>query len=179
MKLDEYVACMYEGEAERAILDILLDNDKLIFTREELLEEEPIARCTVKDFERRYLRKSFQGKISLLRVIDSRNEQFNLSKAYKDKVNLITIITAPEIEMLIILAEDRLKDFIKYENKRKHENKPSTFCKEILKYHDVKSYEFITDYFSDVELLLGTIKEYKRVSKIKKNEYSLFDIIKW
>ena len=179
MELDEYVACMYEGEAERAVLDILLDNDKLIFSREELLEEEPIARCKPKDFERRYLRKSFLGKISLLRVIDSRTEQFNLSKAYESKVNIKTIITAPEIEMLIILAENRLKDFIKYENKRKHENKPSTFCKEILKYHDVKSYDFIIEYFSDVELLLKAIKEYKRVSKIKKNEYSLYDIIKW
>lgn len=89
MELDEYVACMYEGEADRAILDILLDNDKLIFSREELLEEEPIARCKPKDFERRYLRKSFLGKISLLRVIDSRTEQFNLSKAYESKVNLL------------------------------------------------------------------------------------------
>ena len=179
MELDRYIACMYEGEAERAILDILLDNDKLIFSREDLLEEEPIRRCKPKDFERTYLRKSFEGKISLLRVIDSRSEQFNLSNAYKHKVNLITIITAPEIEMLIILAENKKKEFDKFENRRKRENKPSTFCKEILNYLNVKSYSFVKEYFSDCDKLLGAIKEYKRVMKIKKNEYSLYDLIKW
>lgn len=88
MQYDKYVACMYEGDAERAILDILLDNNALIFDRSMLLEEEPIKRCKPKDFEKRYLRKSFNGKISVYRIIDSRSEQFNLSKAYKDKVNI-------------------------------------------------------------------------------------------
>jgi hypothetical protein len=76
LELDGYIACMYEGEAERAILDILLDNDKFKFSREEILEEEPIPRCKPKDFERNYLRKSFKEKITLLRVIDSRFRGF-------------------------------------------------------------------------------------------------------
>ena len=42
LEFDGYIACMYEGEAERAILDILLDNDKFKFSREDILEEEPI-----------------------------------------------------------------------------------------------------------------------------------------
>lgn len=32
MKLTKYVACIYEGSAERAILELLLEADKLIFT---------------------------------------------------------------------------------------------------------------------------------------------------
>ena len=39
MELSKYKACICEGSAESAIMDILLDNDLLIFTREELLEE--------------------------------------------------------------------------------------------------------------------------------------------
>ena len=37
MELAKYKACICEGSAENAIMDILLDNDLLIFTREEML----------------------------------------------------------------------------------------------------------------------------------------------
>ena len=36
MELAKYKACICEGSAENAIIDILLDNDLLIFTREEM-----------------------------------------------------------------------------------------------------------------------------------------------
>ena len=38
----KYKACICEGGAERAILELLLEQDKLIFSKEELLEEEII-----------------------------------------------------------------------------------------------------------------------------------------
>ena len=37
MKLAKYKACICEGFAEEAVIDILIDNDLLIFKREELL----------------------------------------------------------------------------------------------------------------------------------------------
>lgn len=40
----KYTACICEGGAERAILDLLLDNHRLIFEREDLIENE-ILRC--------------------------------------------------------------------------------------------------------------------------------------
>ena len=43
MELAKYKACISEGSAENAIMDILLDNALLIFTREEMLEEEIIC----------------------------------------------------------------------------------------------------------------------------------------
>ncbi len=39
MKLTKYVACIYEGSAERAILELLLDANQLIFSTNDLLEE--------------------------------------------------------------------------------------------------------------------------------------------
>ena len=39
MELAKYKACICEGSAEEAIIDILVDNDLLIFNREEMLEE--------------------------------------------------------------------------------------------------------------------------------------------
>ena len=40
MDLTKYVACICEGAAEKAIMEILLDADKLIFKRDDLLEGE-------------------------------------------------------------------------------------------------------------------------------------------
>lgn len=75
-----FIACICEGGAETAIMDILLDNDLLLFNREQMIEESVLPRTSVKEFERRYLRMAFDQKILILRVIDSRREEFNLSK---------------------------------------------------------------------------------------------------
>ena len=78
MELAKYKACICEGSAENAIMDILLDNDLLIFTREEMLEEEVIRCRDGKRFEEKYLRKGFLEKISVIRILDSRRENFKL-----------------------------------------------------------------------------------------------------
>ena len=172
MELAKYKACICEGSAENAIMDILLDNELLIFTREEMLEEE-ILRCRDgRRFEEKYLRKGFLDKISVIRILDSRRENFKLSKAYENKVDVINVITAPEIEMLIILNEDKYKEF------KKSGKKPSDFCKEDLKMTSVKSYSFVKDYFSDPDILLVAIKRYHEISKIRKDEYTLLDLLK-
>lgn len=40
MKSEEFVACICEGNAENAIIDLLLDNNLLSFSRENMLENE-------------------------------------------------------------------------------------------------------------------------------------------
>jgi hypothetical protein len=171
MNLEGYVACICEGSAEQAIMEILIKEDKLIFEEDKLLDGEIIRSRSAKFFEKTYLRKGFKDKITVLRILDSRKEQFKLSPAYVDKVDVIDIITAPEIEMLIILNEDKYDEF------KKSGMKPSEFCKVKMKYHSVKTYQFVRDYFSDVSQLIASIEEYKRISKIRKGEYTLSDLI--
>lgn len=105
------IACICEGGAEIAIMDILLDNDLLKFTREQLIEEQVLPRMKVAEFQRRYLRREYEQKILILRVIDSRREEFKLSKAYRCQVEVINVITAPEIEILII-ASKKISSFL-------------------------------------------------------------------
>ena len=172
MELARYKACICEGSAENAIMDILLDHNLLIFSREEMVEEE-IIRCREgKKFEEKYLRKGFMDKISIIRVLDSRRENFKLSKAYVSKVDVINVITAPEIEMLIIFNEDKYKEF------KKSGKKLSSFCKEDLKMTEVKSYDFVKSYFSDPTVLVAAIKKYHEMSKVQKGEYTLLDLLK-
>lgn len=172
MELSKYIACICEGTAERVIIDLLLDNDKLIFSREDLLEHEIIRCRNAKKFEEQYLRKGFTEKITVLRILDSRKESFKLSKPYEHKIKVINVITAPEIEMLVIFNED------KYNEYKRSGKKPSDFCKSDLKIPKVKNYDFIKQYFSNIDSLITAIREYRRVSDIPKNEYGLFDILK-
>lgn len=172
MELARYKACICEGSAENAIMDILLDHNLLIFSREEMIEEE-IIRCREgKKFEEKCLRKGFMDKISVIRILDSRRENFKISKAYASKVDVINVITAPEIEMLIIFNEDKYREF------KKSGKKPSGFCKEDLKMTEVKSYDFVKNYFIDPTVLVEAIKKYHEMSKVQKGEYTLLDLLK-
>ena len=146
MELAKYKACICEGSAEEAIIDILVDNDLLIFKREEMLEERVIRCRSAKRFEERYLRKGFDEQISVIRILDSRREEFRLSKAY-----------------------DQFK---------RSGKKTSEFCKTNLRMHDVKSYDFVKQYFSNPQLLVKAIKEYRRTANIPKGEYSLSDLLR-
>lgn len=172
MELAKYKACICEGSAENAIMDILLDYELLIFSREEMIEEEVIRCREGKKFEEKYLRKGFRDKISVIRILDSRRENFKLSKAYAGKVDVINVITAPEIEMLIIFNENKYKEF------KKSGKKPSNFCKEDLKMAEVKSYDFVKEYFSDPMILVAVIRKYHEMSKVQKGEYTLLDLLR-
>ena len=146
MELAKYKACICEGSAEEAIIDILVDNDLLILNREEMLEERVIRCRSAKRFEERYLRKGFEEQISVIRILDSRREKFRLSKAY--------------------------------EQFKRSGKKTSEFCKTNLRMHDVKSYDFVKQYFSTPQLLVKAIKEYRRTANIPKGEYSLSDLLR-
>ena len=169
------IACICEGGAEKTIIEILLNADRLNFTRDDLLEGELINERSSKKFEKKYLSKSFSEEIDVYLILDSHSEKFKLSKQYRDKVNVYKFITSPEIEMLVIIKEGRYDDF----NKKKSKTKPSTYCKEVLKFKNVKTRDFVKEYFSDVDELVKCIQTYKSKSKdFKKGEKYLADLIK-
>ncbi len=175
--MGKYIACICEGGAEKAILDLLLDNHKLIFEREDLIEEEVLRSRSAREFEERYLRKGFAEKITIYRILDSRSEKFSLSKAYEHKVDVKNVITAPEIEKLIICNEGRYRDYEK-EARKNPRLKPSTYCKSTLKYKNVKSYDFVKEYFSDMQVLINALHEYRRISKVRANEMTIWDLLR-
>lgn len=171
--MSKYKACICEGEAETAIMDLLLDQNKLIFSRDELLEGEILRTRKGKEFETRYLKKNFSGKITVYRILDSRRENFKISKVYQQKVEVVNVITAPEIEMLIICNEGKYHDFEKKKNMS-----PSEYCKSILKMKNVKSVSFVKEYFADVSILEKSLHEYKRISKVRKSEKTIYDLLR-
>lgn len=73
----------------------------------------------------------------------------------------MNIITAPEIEMLVIHAEGKYDD---YSRKRM---KPSDYVKQNLKLGKIKSYDFAKRYFADDDVLVEAIQQYKQKSANK------------
>ncbi len=56
--------------------------------------------------------------------------------------------------------------------------KNQVFCKENLRMPDVKAYYFVKDYFEKPEILVQAIRRYHEISKIRKGEYTLLDLLK-
>jgi hypothetical protein len=170
---DVYVLCLCEGGAEIAIMNMLLDEDLLIFNRDMLVKEQVHPRLPVRKIESKFLNKSYAKKVVIVRIIDSKNEQLKLKKVYRQKFDNEKILTKPEIEIIII------HDFNKYSEycKVKSSKKPSEYCKSELNLHDVKDKDFMNRYFDgDVDKLLNALKTYK--SKCSKDHKTIYDLVK-
>ncbi len=171
MKFDNcYIACICEGGAEEAIIEILLANDKLKFTRDDLLYNELISDRSAKKFSSKYLTNMYEKQILVVRILDSENENFEIKAPYSDKIkDVINVITKREIEMLIIHSEG------KYNEYKKQKEKPSIFCKN-LKIDYKKSREFYFEYYKDVNKLNKALHDYK--SCAKHNIITIADLLK-
>ncbi len=112
-------------------------------------------------------------KITVYRVLDPIKERFKLSKLYRDKVDVINIYTRPEIEMLVIISENKYDEFSR---KYKNEIKASDYCKSVLKFNSVKSKTFLEKYYSDSDKLVKAIIEYQRLIKKDKHK-TLADLL--
>lgn len=173
--MEDYIAIICEGEAEKAIMDILLESGSLIYEKADLLDEEVMFRCKAKVFESQYLNRNFRGrKVHVVRIHDSVKEKFKISKTYASKIaGIDSYITRPEIEMLIILAENK---YVDYKNKYIRTMKPGDYCKQVLRFRGVKKYDFVLDYFKDVNRLIETLRKYERV---KNDSYRcIYDLVK-
>lgn len=174
----KYNAILCEGAAEEAVIDILLENSAIKINSDQfLINKGPISERKAEDFCNKYLGAEFEGKVNVYRIIDSKSDKFNfktkrLRSIYEEKIILHDIYTSPEIEMLVIHSEKKYLQF------SKSKKKPSDFCKEDLGFKNVKYYDFVYSYFSEFEKLIESIKEYKRMSKIKKSEKTLYDLLK-
>ena len=65
-----------------------------------------------KEFCDKYMGKDYGSKIALFRILDSKREKFNLRtakyrKIFEEKIEVTNVITPPEIELLIIVSEEK------------------------------------------------------------------------
>lgn len=180
---DIYIACIAEGTLEQDIINYLLDENCLIFERDVLIDEK-VLRCRSADsFSKTYLNRTYCRPILILRILDSKNENFKLKKMYWPKILteeknpvILNAITHPEIEILIIHNENRYGDFERYRSRNKGPARnPSTFVKTEMKLPGCKDSGFCENYFT-LEKLINSIREYNR--KTQSNHFGLYDLLK-
>ncbi len=170
---------MCEGPNEKAIVDILLENNQLSFTPDDLLG--------LVTFHARQIQSSgvvkaelnmYPGKVKILRIGDVQNEKLVVPSVYKDKIIAIEkYCTKPELEMLLIISEGLTEEY----DKVKSSVKPKAFAKKNVRYNRKKydnSTEFYREYYADYKKLVDAIVEYKRVKgSHRKDEFYLADLL--
>lgn len=163
------VAVIAEGNAERAIIDVLLEHDALIFDKDEMLQGEVLRIRNAKSFEKKYLNKGMDRKIKIYRILDSKKEKFKLSKVYEKKVDeVINVHTRPESEILFILYND---DYNKYKQSRL---KPSEYASKNYKLG--KSYDTVSDFWDKhFSELIPILKKYNGMHN---SDTTIYDLLK-
>jgi len=159
-----------EGGAEHLILNKLDQAGYLLCPSENIRGFSDVRKAAA--IENEYLQMDYDKELIIVRVVDSIKEQFKLGPLYRERYPVFSILTRPEIEMLVVLNEGKLAEY----NKVKSQIKPSLFCSNTLGLKDIKRPSYLEDYWNE-ENLRQAILEYKRVSGIKPGELCLADLL--
>ncbi|MDI6451948.1 hypothetical protein [Peloplasma aerotolerans] len=168
--MKEIIACICEGSAETAIIEILLDHEFLIFNRDQLLDNEILSQTyrNPKNFRRDYLIRQFEedDELKVYLIVD-RVTSFKIKEQISIKMTVEQIITKPEIEILYIISVEKYNEYTtKYSSKMT----PNEYIKRILKIKDIKKYDFVKMHSSDIDFLIKTIIKYHSYKKSKNKD---------
>lgn len=169
----KYIICSCEGSAEKAIIDLLLDNDKLCFRRNNIIDGESTNLRGGQAIADEFLNREYDHPVAILRILDKANEKFVLPLIYRKNNNIehFNVVTKPEIEIIHVYSEGLISEYQKEVRKNKS-LKPSEFCKAYIKssrrksISNIKSADFIKElYEQDIEKLVNAIMCVKERSK--------------
>lgn len=172
---------MCEGSNEKTIINILLKYNKLIFNNDDLVGIEP------------YSVKKLKNIITVIKPVNSPIEIYRIGDTMTDKLFIPNVLshmisqnriskyhTKPELEILLIINENLLKEYEKVKSKMS----AKSFAKAYI-YFNGKKYDnscsFYEEYYDSkerVNLLVDNLIEYKRIKKHNKNEFFLADLLK-
>ena len=177
----EKLLIMCEGPNEKEIVNILLANNCLKFTEDDLLGLTPYhARQIKTSASVRTELNIYPGKVKILRIGDKTSDKLIIPADYKDKIiSVEKYCTKPELEMLFILAENLESNYEKVKSK----TKPKDFAKKYISIGKKKydnSTSFYTEYFgNNSQLLVSCIKKYHQHNgSHKKDEHYLDELLK-
>ncbi len=176
------ILVMCEGNDEQSMMNLLLNSNKLVFNEDDLIGQRVYSAKTLNNSLIQTELKNYNEPVIIYRIGDTQKNDLKIPKEYKkiiDPTRIFKYCTKPELEILLIINEGKIKEF------EKSNDKPSVFAKENIKYegkHYSKNVKFINNYYScdRVKMLINNIKEYKRIKKGShaKDELFLADLLK-
>ena len=173
---------MCEGPNELTLINILLENDALVFSEDDLLGLAAYhARQIKTNAQVRLALNLYNGNdVTVMRVGDKQTDRLVIPADFKEKIcGVEKYCTLPELEMLLIISENLVKQY----EKVKSTVKPKAFAKEHIRCNRKRydnSSRFYRDYYGeDCGKLVHAIREYKRIrGSHEKDELYLADILK-
>lgn len=157
-----------EGTVEQVVVKKLLEADALVVPAENVVDV--TRKRSAAGIKEEYLNYDYPWPVCIVRVLDSRTEKFSLGKLYA-RFRVLSFITHPEAEILAVMREGAWNTW------KRSGKKPSDFCKQNLGMSDIKSSEFLAEYW-DVDSIIEAAGEYRKLSKIGKDELCLADLIR-
>ena len=173
---------MCEGPNELMLINILLENDALVFSEDDLLGLTAYHARQIKTNTQvqTALNLYDRNDVTVMRVGDKQTDRLIIPADFKEKICVIEkYCTLPELEMLLIISENLVKEY----EKVKSTVKPKAFAKEHIwcnrKRYDNSSRFYREYYGNDCGKLIVSIREYKRIrGSHKKDELYLSDLLK-
>lgn len=171
-----------EGANERDIIDLLLDNNKLTFKKDDLIGYGPYHARQLNNTIKSEL-KHYNKQVNIIRIGDTQKDILDISSDIShivSKDRIYSYCTKPEIEMLLIINENMYDDY----NKRKNKIKAKDYAKQNIVYNGWRydnTCEFYKEYYKGkrINKLVDNIREYKRIKTHKnKKELYLADLLK-
>ncbi len=131
---------MCEGTDELAVINILLDNDMLKISKDDLIGLQPYhARQIDKSVVvQTQIRMYPYNDIEILRIGDKQSDELKIPREFKGKLSKERIkkyCTMPELEILLIISEGLHSKF----KKEKSNVKASEFAKKEIKFVTIQS----------------------------------------
>lgn len=163
------LAC--EGQTEVILMLYLLQKGYLIFDKREILDRTPIHLRQPEKIRPIIETLPIDEKITIYRIGDTLTDVFDIScfgKIREEHIDVIDVCTKPEIEILIIICENKYRDYLKYKSKMSPKEYVKSFIDPKLNFEDyIKKHEII-----------DAIMKYKTLKEKEKNRLTLADLIK-
>ncbi len=171
---------MCEGKNELTVLNLLLGHDKLIITPNELLGLVPYqARQLDKSPQILGMMNIYTEDVIIYRIGDKMTDELRIPKQIKKRViREEKYCTLPELEILLIISEEKYNEYIKQKSKIT----PKKFAKMYIKCNRMRydnSSLFYEKYYQDIDKLVQAIQQYSVLHKThKKDEHYLIELLK-
>lgn len=171
---------MCEGTNEETLINLLLDNNKLKITRDDLIGRKPYNVRQLKNPVIKTELKHYNNKVIIYRVGDTQNDRLVIPNDLNKIVlreNIFKFCTKPEMEILLIINENLISEF------NKSKESPKDFAKRNIIYNGIRydqSNSFLETYYGGrrISKLVDNIKKYKHMKKHEKDELFLADLLK-
>lgn len=171
------ILILCEGSNEKKIIELLLENNKLQFSSNDLIGLVPYHARQLSSPIIVSALNMYQGDFDIYRIGDKQNDELKIPRNLRHRIgNIRKYCTKPELEILLIINEGLYQKFINI-----GKNKAKQFAKEHVvfnkKKYDNSTMFYHNYYYDNIDDLVQNLYEYKHIKKHDTEELFLADLL--